>query len=85
MLPTYKAAILMLVSVGLLVGLLLGQFGEQAKEAWGMLGLIVGYLIANGQAAARGEISLPAIMPRSKRDEGQEAETERWERDKQRG
>lgn len=58
---TYKAVLLGIIAVGLLVGLLLGRV---ADEAWGLLGLIVGYLTANGATAAKGEITLPALMPK---------------------
>lgn len=59
---TGKLIVLTIIAIGLLIGLL---FGLVAEEAWGLLGMIVGYLTANGQAAARGEISLPPILPRS--------------------
>ncbi len=66
MTPTYKAWVMIIISIGLLVGLLTGRFDD---PAWGLLGYIVATLVTNGAAARRGEVSLPPILPK-RRDDG---------------
>lgn len=60
-----KLIVLTIIAVGLLIGLITGRV---EGEAWGLLGLIVGYLTGNGVAAKQGKTAMPAIYPREDDD-----------------
>lgn len=57
-----KLAILLLISTGIVIGLVTGTWeGEAATPAWATLTAIIGYLVGNGAAAVRTKAPQPTL------------------------
>lgn len=56
-----KLVILCVIAAALLFGLIMGRL---EGEAWGLLGIIVGYLTGNGVAAVRRQAPMPTLTHR---------------------
>jgi hypothetical protein len=50
------------IIITILVGLMFGRF-QNVEAAWGVITLMVGYLIGNGAAAVRRRAPSPVIVP----------------------